>query len=66
MDSLSCQLPIISKRGILLTKKVLQARGSPPAPTARGATLPRALLTSQEKELGPSLFRSACYYPKKT
>lgn len=51
MDSLSCQLPIISKRGILLTKKVLQARGSPPAPTAQGATLPQAFLTSQEREL---------------
>ena len=48
MDSLSCQLPIVSKTGILLTNKVLQARGFPPASTAWRIILWSTFLTSKE------------------
>lgn len=56
MDSLPCQLPIISKTRILLTNKVLQARGFPPASTAWLATLRCAFLISKEKGIAIIFF----------
>lgn len=56
MDSLPCQLPIISKTRILLTNKVLQARGFPPASTAWLATLRCAFLIPKEKGIAIIFF----------